>query len=267
MDTTDAGGVQIAYHRQGSGPPVVLVHGLGGTSRAIWKHLGPELAREFEVVAYDLRGAGESARPQGRYSLDDFVFDLGRLIEQLELERPALVGHSFGGSVVLKYAADYPRDVAAVVAVGGPTTLPEQTRQAMRDRAATVEAEGMGTVAETVATNGMAPSFRAADPAAFREYVELLAANDVAAYAATCRTIGDLDLEDDLGRIEAPVLLLGGDQDGVAPPAAQERTAAAIADAEVVLVPETGHILPWEQPQRLREEVLRFLRSRMPVAT
>jgi 3-oxoadipate enol-lactonase len=244
----------------------VLVHGLGGT-RAIWKHVAPALEPEFTVVSYDLRGTGESERPPGPYSLDDFVGDLRRLAAELDLEQPALVGHSFGGSIALRYAAEHPGDVSSVVSVGGPVALPEQGRQGMRDRADTVEADGMRAVSETVATNAMAQSFREANPDDFRAYADLLAANDAGAYAATCRVISELDLKADLARIAAPVLLIAGELDGVLPPAAQEAAAAAIRDVESVQVPDCAHIVPWEKPQVLRDELVRFLRSHAPVAT
>jgi 3-oxoadipate enol-lactonase len=239
----------------------VLVHGLGASAAALWKHLAAELEDEFTVVTYDLRGAGRSAVPPGPYTLDDFVGDLRSLVEELGLERPALVGHSFGGTIVLAYAASHPADVSAVVALGGPTDLPDAARQGMRDRATTVEASGMEAVAETVATNGTAPPFREAHPDDFREFVGMLEANDPAGYAATCRAIAEFDLAGRLELIEAPVLLLGGNLDGVAPPAAQAVTARRIPGARYVEVPDCGHILPWEKPGILRDEVLSFLRS------
>jgi 3-oxoadipate enol-lactonase len=239
----------------------VLIHGLGGTSGSIWKHLPGELEGEFDVVTYDLRGTGGSERAPGPYSLDDFVADLRGLVEELGLERPALVGHSFGGSIALAYAARSPDEVAAVVSAGGPVVLSEQGQQAMRDRAETVEAQGMGAVAETVATNAMAPSFREAHPDEFRAYVEVLAANDPSSYAATCRVLAEMDLRGELAKIQAPVLLIAGDRDGVAPPPAQEATAAALQDATRIEVPDCGHILPWEKPEALRDAVLRFLRE------
>jgi pimeloyl-ACP methyl ester carboxylesterase len=239
----------------------VLVHGLGGTSAAIWKHLARDLAGDFTVVTYDLRGTGGSGRPVGPYSLADFVGDLRELVEELGLERPSLVGHSLGGTIVLAYAGTYPDQVAAVVAVGGPVVLPEQGKQGMRERAEIVEADGVGMVAETVATNGMAPSFREAHPDEFRAYVDLLSANEALTYAATCLVVAEMDATDLLGRIEAPVLLLAGELDAVAPREAQERAAAAIARAERVEIPDCAHIVPWEKPERLRDEVMRFLRN------
>jgi 3-oxoadipate enol-lactonase len=242
----------------------VLVHGLGGTSVGIWGHVAGELAREFDVVTYDLRGTGGSERAVGRYSLDDFVGDLRSLVGALELEAPALVGHSFGGSVALAYAARYPDDVAAVASVGGPAVLPEQGRQGLRDRAETVEREGMAAVAEKVATNGTAPSFRKRDPERFDELVEMLSANDPATYAETCRVLAEMDLRPELGRVTAPVLLVAGDQDGVVPPVTGDEIEAALPNvARRVTVEDCGHNLTVERPGVLVEEVRSFLRGRV----
>lgn len=238
----------------------MLVHGLGGTAAGIWRQLPAELEDEFTVVTYDLRGTGGSGRPVGPYSLEDFVGDLRELIEELGLERPSLVGHSLGGTIVLAYAGTYPDEVSAVVAVGAPIVLPDQGKQGMRERAQVVEADGVGMVAETVATNGMAPSFREAHPDEFRAYVDLLSANDPLTYAATCLALAEMDATDLLAKIEAPVLLLAGELDAVAPRDAQERAAAAIPRAERVAVPDCAHIVPWEKPERLRDEVVQFLR-------
>jgi 3-oxoadipate enol-lactonase len=261
----EIGGVRLHYQQQGVGPAVVLLHGLGGTSEAIWKRVAGELARDFAVLQYDLRGTGGSDKPVGPFALRDFVDDLDGLIGRLGVEAPALVGHSFGGSIVLAFAAAHPDAVSAVVAIGGPTSLPQQARDGMRQRAETVEAQGMAAIAETVATNGMAPSFREAHPDEWRAYVELLGANDPQAYAATCRVIADLDITAELPRIQAPVLLVAGDRDGVAPPAANREAAAWMPDARFVEVEDCGHILPWEKPEALLDAVRPFLRKAVPL--
>jgi pimeloyl-ACP methyl ester carboxylesterase len=242
----------------------VLTHGLGGTSAGIWGRAASELADEFTVVTYDLRGTGGSERGPGPYSLDDFVGDLRALVEELELASPALVGHSFGGSITLAYAARHPEEVSAVASAGGPVVLPEQGQQGMRDRAEKVENEGMASVAETVAANGTAPSFRERDPGGFDALVAMLAANDPATYAATCRVIAELDLRPELGRVTAPVLLVAGDRDGVVPPAAGDEIEAALPlVARRVTVEDCGHNVTVERPELLVDYVRSFLRDRV----
>jgi pimeloyl-ACP methyl ester carboxylesterase len=255
---------RIAHDRRGSGPPVVLVHGLGGTSAGIWGRVAGELEDAFTVVTFDLRGTGESERAAGPYSLDDFVGDLRGLAEELDLASPALVGHSFGGSIALAYAARHPEAVSAVVSVGGPVVLPEQGQQGMRDRAEKVENEGMASVAETVATNGTAPSFRERDPEGFDALVAMLGANDPATYAATCRALAETDLRPELARVSAAVLLVSGDRDGVVPPAAGDEIEAALPNVvRRVTVEDCGHNLTIERPEVLVDEVRSFLRGRV----
>ena len=102
----------------GTGPAVVLVHGLASNAR-IWDAVAQRLAERFRLVAYDQRGHGLSDKPAGGYGFAQVVGDLRRLIQALNLGRPTLVGHSWGGNVVLEYAATYPEDIAGLVLVDG----------------------------------------------------------------------------------------------------------------------------------------------------
>ncbi len=188
-------------------------------------------------------------------------------MERLELAPVAIVGHSFGGSIVLEYAAQHGDAVSAVIAVGAPIELPQQNRDGMRARAEKVEGEGMAAVAETVATNAMAPSFREGRPDLFQAYVELLESADPAGYAATCRTIADLNIGEHLDRIPAPVLLVGGELDGVASPELNRRNAERLHQSSYVELSDCGHAIPWEKPEALLEAARSFLleAARLPV--
>lgn len=243
----------------GAGPPLVLVHGLGGTAAAIWKHQIAELAGSYRVIAYDLRGSGSSEVTEGPYSIELLTADLRALVEMLELGEVSLVGHSMGGSIVLSYAATYPEDVRALVGVGAPTRLPDEARAGLEARAETVETEGMGEVAKVVAQNGVSPTFRQQQGAEFAELVAMLAANEPQGYAAQCRALVGLDLVAQLGAITAPVLLVSGDRDGVSPPPATEANAGLVSGARFELVEDCGHILTWEKPETLAGVAWPFL--------
>ena len=259
MTEIEINGVRTYYDAYGSGAPVVLVHGLGGTGTDIWKKQIADLARDFRVVAYDLRGSGRSEVTPGPYTIELLASDLDALVQALGLGRVALMGHSMGGSIVLEYAATRPDSVRAVVAVGAPTELPEQGKAGLETRAQTVEAEGMSAVAETVATNGLAPSFREAHPEEFQELISLLAGNNVHGYAAQCRALVAMDVTLHLGNIAAPVLFVCGEKDGVSSPAVNEANAARVAEASVVQLEDCGHIIPWEKPEELRAAARPFL--------
>jgi pimeloyl-ACP methyl ester carboxylesterase len=258
MPELDIDGVTTYYEESGSGPPLVLVHGLGA-STALWSKVAPPLAEEFRVVAYDIRGSGRTPA-SGDMTLDALVGDLRRLIERLDLGPSLVMGHSIGGSVALAHAAAHP-EVRGVVAIGAPSELPEAGREGMRARAEAVEAGGMEAVAETVATNGMAPSFREAHPDELQRFVSLLGENDPAAYAAFCRLVAAVEIVASLEQIAAPVLLVAGALDAVVPPDANEANAARIPNARAVTVDDSAHLLPWEKPDALLEIVLPFLRE------
>ena len=89
----------------------MLVHGLGGTGSEIWRGQVADLAAEFRVIAYDLRGSGQSEITPGPYTINLLADDLRALVDALGLGRVAIVGHSMGGSITLAYAARYHADV------------------------------------------------------------------------------------------------------------------------------------------------------------
>jgi 3-oxoadipate enol-lactonase len=259
MPWLETDSVTTYYEESGAGPPLVLVHGLGA-STALWSKVTPLLAEEFRVVAYDVRGSGRTSA-SGAMTLAGLVGDLRHLVERLDLGPSLVMGHSIGGSVALAHAAAHPGQVRAVVGIGAPSELPEAGRDGMRARAEAVEAGGMEAVAETVATNGMAPSFREAHPDELQSFVSLLEGNDPAAYAAFCRLVADVDIVASLEQVAAPVLLVAGALDAVVPPDANEANAARIPNARAVTVDDSAHLLPWEMPDGLLAIALPFLRE------
>jgi len=117
------------------GPPIVLVHGLASNSR-IWDDVAPRLAERHHVVALDQRGHGLSDRATDGYTFEQVVSDLVGVVESLNLDRPTLVGHSWGGNVVLQYAATHPDQVRGLVLVDGGfielSAYPDRTWEQVR---------------------------------------------------------------------------------------------------------------------------------------
>lgn len=110
-------GLTLHYQQVGDGPDVVMVHGITG-NLAVWHlQLVPALSDRFRVLTYDLRGHGYSGTPPSGYTPDDMADDLLGLLDGLELERPALVGHSYGADITLYFAARHPDRVNQVVAI------------------------------------------------------------------------------------------------------------------------------------------------------
>ncbi|WP_273836174.1 alpha/beta hydrolase [Halococcus sp. PRR34] len=125
--TTDAvrvNGVDLQCYRIGNGPPLVMAHGLFDSGQR-WIPLAEDLADDYEVVAYDARGHGQSDAPKTGYSLDDRITDLRAVVHELDLSNPILLGHSMGGATVAWAAAKYP-DFPRAVVLEDPEGLHDQ---------------------------------------------------------------------------------------------------------------------------------------------
>lgn len=109
-------GHDVGYRRGGEGPPILLIHGMAGSSRT-WRDAMPLLARHHDVIAPDLLGHGESAKPQGDYSLGAFASGLRDLLGVLGLPRVTVVGQSLGGGVAMQLAYQHPELVERLVLV------------------------------------------------------------------------------------------------------------------------------------------------------
>lgn len=252
-------GTTIFYERLGSGPPVVLIHGLGGTGRGIWESTLPALSDAFEVLLPDIRGHGRSGSPPPPWTMNDFADDMAGLLRALALGPAHLVGHSMCVSVALLVAIRHPDLVRSVVGVNGPTTLPEGARSNLRARAEKVEAEGMAAVAEAVATGALSQPFREAHPDRFQAYQELLKANRPGSYAAACRALADLDIVNQLGAVRVPALFTAGDIDPVAPLPLVEIGHRGVAGSQLRVIERCAHVPSWEQPAALNQLLREFL--------
>jgi pimeloyl-ACP methyl ester carboxylesterase len=120
LQHTTIHGHRVAYRMAGSGPPLVLIHGITSSSET-WSTVGPMLAREYTVVAPDLTGHGRSAKPRGDYSMGAFASGVRDLTVTLDIDQATIVGHSLGGGVAMQYAYQFPERTArlALVSSGG----------------------------------------------------------------------------------------------------------------------------------------------------
>ena len=110
-------GKRVAYRRAGSGPTIVLIHGITNSGRS-WEPAMRLLARDFDVIAPDLPGHGDSDRQRGDHSLGGHACVLRDLLHVLEVERATVVGHSLGGGIAMQFSYQFPEMVERLVLVG-----------------------------------------------------------------------------------------------------------------------------------------------------
>jgi len=150
MDTVAVNGINLAYTRLGKGTPLVLVHGFPLDSSS-WNELIPYLKDHFDLILPDLRGFGKSTTVEAPYTLSDMADDLAGLLDNLGVEKTALVGHSMGGYISLAFAKKYPQRVSGLglIASQAAAYAPEGKERRYKT-AADVAEKGVGVVVDAM---------------------------------------------------------------------------------------------------------------------
>ena len=252
---------RVAVEDEGDGPAIVCVHGLGGSSNT-WSPLMPAMARH-RVIRIDLPGSGRSQRVEGALSIEGYVETMLRICDRLNLTRAHWVGHSMGTLVVQHIAAAHPNRVASVALFGPLIAPPDAAREAMKARAAQarVGAAGMHEITLALLNAALSADTRQRSPLAVAFVRESLMRQDGEAYARSCEALAGAQAAA-VDRIEAPVLLVTGDEDGVATPQGARAMAEKLHRARstrVVMLPRCGHWTPIERPDECQRELRDFL--------
>ena len=239
------------------GTPLLLIQGLG-YGRWGWDPVVPGLAERYRVLTFDNRGIGESDKPAGPYTAREMADDALQVLDEAEVERAHVLGASLGGMIAQELAVKASGRVEKLVLCcttpGGPDAypLPEVTMKLF------VEAP---TLAPEVALRRFVENALGAKPP--DGLVDELFARRVAnppdpdgwqAQAAAGTTFGGVE-----GVVRAPTLILQGTEDNVVDPRNAELLAQQIAGARVELIPGTGHLFFWEQPETFLAHVTEFL--------
>ncbi len=219
----------------------------------------------YRVIAPDLRGFGESPVPEGVYTMDAMADDVVELLETLEIIGPVVVGGlSMGGYVALSLVARYPTRVKALMLMD--TRAGADTPEAAKGREATARSViAAGNV--TAVVDAMLPRiFCKMTLEQHPERVEPMKA--VMDQTAPLGIVGALrgmatrpDRRGDLPKIAVPTLVLVGEHDVITPPAEAKAMAEAIPDARLEVIPEAGHMAPYENSAAANAAILRFLKS------
>lgn len=252
--------VELAWFEWGRGEPLVLVHGLADDHRA-WRKVVGWLALERRLIAYDLRGHGESALGQADGTLAQLGADLVGLLDALGLQRADLCGFSLGGTIVMRAAIDYPERVGRLLPVATSSRVGRAAAPWYEERARLAD-EGVDRLHPVLEQDTREQFANVPNEFAHHWTIRRQSTADPRGFANACRAMSALraqPLDPDLGRVRAPTLVLAAERDPLCPPRAGEIIAAAIPGARLEVLPGSGHQVEVERPEELSRAILTFL--------
>ena len=238
----------------GEGPAVVMLHGLGGTSNTFEPLM--DSLDGYRVIRPDLPGAGRTALRTSAATVQQLARAVTDGLAGIGVRRAVIVGHSMGTLLAQHMAISAPQRVRGLVLFGAITEPPDAARLALQHRAATALQEGMAGIADLVANGSLSARSKSDNPALVALVRESLMRQTAAGYAAHCKALMQVRAFDPL-RIKAPVQLVTGVEDTVAPVAMAQALNTALPFSTLEQLPGVGHWPTIEAP----EDCARILQS------
>ncbi len=259
-------GVRLHYQDKGTGTPLVLLHGFTSSTYS-WKDVFEPLAKNFRVIAIDLKGFGFSEKPDGDYTRRAQAVLVSHLLDHLSIEKTWMCGNSMGGEVALNVALQNPQRVAGLILIdsagvnvnGGGSLTPRYLLIPVVGRILTT----LSLTTDKLVREGLEKSF----------YDDTKITNERVAYyhrplqtrsgqlaALRARTqAGQFPIEPDLTKVNAPTLIIWGAEDELIPLPAGKKLNSLIKDSKLVIIQNCGLVPQEEMPERVLYEMTKFI--------
>jgi len=252
--------LHAAQPRSGSParPRIALIHSLA-LDRSFWNGVVPLLTPHADVLTFDCRGHGQSAKVKMTYTAELFAGDLAGLLDHVNWPNAVIAGCSMGGCVAQAFAGVYPDRAKALAVIDSTAWYGPSAPKDWRERAATAATKGLAALSAFQATRWVSDSFREAHPDVVRAHMDVFLANDVDCYRATCEMLGDADLRHYQASMRMPVSVIVGEEDYAAPVAMSDQIQKAVPGATLSVLSNVRHLTPIECPAVIAEKILELL--------
>ena len=251
-------GIRLAYVEMGNpdGLPVILLHGYTDTSR-VWTIVAPYLSG-FRLIIPDQRGHGDSSKPEGCYAPAFFVHDLLLLMDELGLERAAIVGSSLGSMVAQMFAAEHPDRTMAIALAGSTALAPVERSDELSarlmdlDRPANADPAFLAEWSPSASPTPVGPEF-------VSYFDDEMTKVPAYVWRSVIRELCGFPVGRHAGDVSCPVLILSGGQDPLFGPEHHQSLVRSYPDAEATVFPHLGHNLVVERPTEVGPVLQGFL--------
>jgi pimeloyl-ACP methyl ester carboxylesterase len=258
----------LHLREEGSGPPLLLLHGTGG-DHTVWNGVVRGLAGAHRVLAPDLRGHGRSPAPAGAtYSFEELERDIEQLLTDRGLDSAHVVGLSGGGFLALRIAVDAPHRLRSLIVIGAAAQVDGHTRDVAESWAETYRTEGYEAYIRRLAMDSFSADWLESHLDFVDRLRDSMRSREMGPVLRWAEALRGFDLRSRVGRIQAPTLVVHGLEDRIVDPSHARYLRQAIRGAELRLFPNTGHLVPVERPEdtarAIREWVAQHEQTALP---
>lgn len=243
-----------------SSKPIVFIHGFP-YDHLMWKDQFDEFSKNYLCVSYDIRGLGESPVDDGQFTMEAFVDDLEKIVDELNLEKPILCGLSMGGYISLRAIERFQNKFSALILCD--TKSEADNNEGKLKRAAAIKQINSGKFDEFIEAfvlNCFGKRFVTDNSVNYRKVVDRSKKNNpVGVKGCLLAMLGRTDTTATLPKIKIPTLAIGGSEDNLTPPDVMMSMADKIPNAKFVLVEKAGHMTPIENPNAVNKAIKDFL--------
>jgi len=246
--------LELHYVRQGGGEPLLMIMGMSGTHLHWGEPFRAELERDFDVIAYDHRGVGQSSRVEAPFTISELADDAAGLMDALELESAHVMGISMGGMVAQELVLRHPERVRTLALgctyAGGPgSSLTGQ--DVISELSSSMLSGDRERAIRTAWEVNVSPAF-AIGQATYETFADIARQLPVAVpvIMAQAQAVGGHDTSARLPEIRVPTLVIHGTEDRMLPVGNAQVIARAIPGARLEVMAGVGHLFFWEEPER-----------------
>ncbi len=249
-----------AYEIAGQGDPIVFLHGVG-LDRHMWFAQRDVLSKTHKVITFDLLNHGESPTIPKEASLHHWTGQVDRLLDELKLNKPTIVGFSFGVPITLAYTLNHISRVRSIVLLNGVYNRTPEEASGVRTRYEEAIKNGPGILIDAAIDRWFSPKYQDNNPDVIAYVRERLESNDPKAFLAAYGTFAHHDalIAGRIRTITCPALVMTGALDPGSTPELSERMASELPDARLFIHTGQRHMMPLEGAQEVNERLQEFL--------
>ncbi|MCU0566853.1 MAG: alpha/beta fold hydrolase [Oculatellaceae cyanobacterium Prado106] len=254
----DIGALKLCLRQAGSGSAVMFLHGLGWDHH-LWDSAFERYGDRHHLIAGDTRGHGQSDKPPTPYSIRQFAEDWLQVLDRLQINTLKIIGFSQGSMIAMQMALLQPDRFSACLFAATTCCNPPEVDANMQQRIALLDQMGAEAAAKLASESIFSPRFIRQHPQYIAEFIQRRAASDQASLKRAMLATTGFNLCEQLQRLHQPCWVMAGADDRLTPPALAQQVQDHLPNSKFIILPDTGHMMPIEQPEPFYQWIDAFL--------